>query len=225
MSSRNDRTAPQTVGAYALATMRNGILTGHYPLGSKLDQQLLAAELGTSVVPIRESLRQLEAEGLIKLFPHRGAFVIEASVEELKEIYVVRTTLEELATQLAVPNISTTILQRLSELLEQMGKFIAGQEFDDLLRLNRAFHFTIYEASKQQLLREIVSTLWDRSMIYQRLYTYSPERADQTHREHEEILRACQAGDRAKAGQAVRHNLETTVEFMLSNSDQLLNTE
>jgi len=87
--SREQNSGPITVTAYVVDTLRKGILAGDYQIGEKLDQKLLAEKLGVSIIPVREGLRQLEAEGLIRLVPRRGAFVAELSIAELKEIYLI----------------------------------------------------------------------------------------------------------------------------------------
>src|SRR5713226_6049536 len=101
---------PITVTDYVVNSIRDRILSGHYAPGTRLDQQTLVEELGASLIPIRESLRQLEAEGFVTIFPHRGAFVAELSTADLMETYAVREILEEAATQLAVPQVSTASL-------------------------------------------------------------------------------------------------------------------
>src|SRR5260370_31055130 len=101
---------PKTVSNYVLDTIRNKILDGYYLPGSRLDQRVLADELKVSLIPVRESLRQLEAEGCINLLPHRGAFVATMSPDELQEIYLIRGSLDTLITQLAIPSLSPDIL-------------------------------------------------------------------------------------------------------------------
>lgn len=213
---RRDVQAPPTVADYVLNSLRDGILAGRYPLGARLDQQTLADELGVSVIPVRESLRQLEAEGLVRIYPRRGAFVAELSIDELKEIYLIRETLEELAIQLAVPNLSPQTLEQLGDIIEQMEQATSAQDFARLLDLNRSFHFAIYEASRRPLLLHMITGLWDRSSLYRRLYTYLPERAPQALAEHKEIYAACRAGDAAAAGRAVRNNVRQTTEGILT---------
>jgi DNA-binding GntR family transcriptional regulator len=204
-----------------LDTIRDGILVGRYALGSRLDQQALADELGVSIIPVRESLRQLEAEGLVSIYPRRGAYVTELSVEELKEVYEIREVLEELATQLAVPNLAAPDLEQLRAIIKDMKGATVAQDFPQLLELNRSFHFLIYGASGRPLLLQMISGLWDRSSLYRRLYVYLPERAPQALAEHNEIYTACQAGDAIQAGRAVRENIRQTVKGIL----QKLSTE
>lgn len=212
---RGSAQGPPTVTSYVLDTIRDGILVGRFPLGSRLDQQALADDLGVSVIPIRESLRQLEAEGLVSIYPRRGAFVTELSVDELKEIYEIREVLEDLATRLAVPNLSPSTLQQLGGIIDQMEGATAAHDFARLLELNHSYHFSIYEAAHRPFLLQMISSLWDRCSLYRRLYTYLPDRAPQALSEHKEIYAACQAGGPVAAGQAVRQNIRQTVDGIL----------
>jgi DNA-binding GntR family transcriptional regulator len=199
-----------------MEAIREGILGGRYPLGSRLDQKAIAAELGVSLVPVREGLRLLEAEGFVNIYPRRGVFVIDASVDGLQELYRIREVLEELATQLAVPNLTDPTLDRLGDILERMEQATDSLDFARLFELNYTFHFAIYEAANQPLLLDMLSSLWNRSSIYRRLYTYLPERAGQTLIEHQHIYETCKAGDPIGAGQAVRHNVQQTVKGILA---------
>jgi DNA-binding GntR family transcriptional regulator len=198
-----------------LDTIRDGILSGRYASGARLDQQALADELGVSIIPVRESLRQLEAEGLVSIYPRRGVYVTELSVDELKEVYEIRGVLEELAAQLAIPSLASPALERLKGTIEHMERATAEGDYAQLLELNRIFHFVIYEASGRPLLAQMISGLWDRSSLYRRLYVYLPERAPQALAEHKRIYAACQAGDPVTVGRAVRENIQQTVEGIL----------
>jgi len=224
---REQNSGPMTVTTYVVEAIRKGILAGEYLMGEKLDQKLLAEKLGVSIIPVREGLRQLEAEGLIRIVPHRGAFVVELSIAELKEIYLIREVLEGLAAELAVPNLDPSTLHQLESLLEQMTEATAEQDFSRLLELNRAFHFTIYEAARCPILLQIIASLWDRSSLCRRVYLYLPGRASQALAEHEEIYQASKQRDIQWAHQAVRKNVRQTIEGILArlNQEKLLQQE
>jgi len=217
---RGQNSGPMTVTDYVVDAIRKGILTGDYSLGEKLDQKLLAEKLGVSIIPVREGLRQLEAEGLIRLVPRRGAFVAELSITELKEIYLIREVLEGLAAELAVPNLDSSAFNQLESLLGQMEEATAQQDFSRLLELNRAFHFTIYESSRCPLLLQIIASLWDRSSLCRRVYLYLPGRASQSLAEHKEIYQASKQRDAQWAHQAVRKNVRQTIEGILARLNQ-----
>lgn len=208
---------PLTIADYVRDAIRSQILHGDHPLGAKLDQQALAEALGVSVIPVRESLRQLEAEGLVRIYPRRGAFVADLSLDELQEIYLIREVLEALATRLAVPHFSPRDLETLAESIEHMEEATVAQDFARLLDLNRTFHFTIYNASGRPLLLTMIEQMWGRSALYRRLYTYLPERAPQALAEHQAIYAACQKGNAGAASEAIRNNVRQTVEGILQS--------
>ncbi len=218
MSPKKDKRSaqgPPTISSYVLITIRDGILAGRYPPGSRLDQQALAAELNVSVIPVREGLRQLEAEGLVRIYPRRGAYVAEPSVDEFQEICLIREVLEELATQIAVPNLSSEALEQLGDIVQQLERAIAVNDFILLPELDRRFCFTIYDASLRPILLGMLSSLWDRASLYRRLYPHLPDRAPQTLAKHKKIYAACQEGDATAAGQAVRKYIRQTAEEIL----------
>jgi len=207
---------PITVTEFVVNSIRERILAGYYVAGARLDQQTLIGDLGVSLIPVRESLRQLEAEGFVQIHPHRGAFVAELSITDLKEIYLVREVLEETATQMAVPNLSVQKLDDLAALIEKMERATDANDYAQLFNLNREFHFTIYEASDNSLLIQMIGGLWDRSRRYRQLYTHLPKRASQALVEHKEIYLACKVGNYVSAGTAVRNNVRQTTVGILA---------
>ncbi len=207
--------SPPTTTAYVLDSIRDGILNGQYPLGSRFDQKAIAEDLGVSLVPVREALRILEGEGFVTINPRRGAYVTGISANELEELYLIRAELEDLATRRAVPNLKRENIIRLAGVIEQMEEATDAQEYAHLMALNQAFHFTIYDASDSVLLLELITGLWNRSSLYRRVFTYLPERAMQALEEHRAIYKACRNKDSEAAGQAVRHNIRQTVIALL----------
>ena len=206
-SSSSSRTRPATISEYVCSAIRDNILSGYYPLGSKLDQQSLATQHDVSVIPVREALRQLEAEGLVKILPRRGAFVIELSPPEIKELFHLRAVLEGYATELAAPRLSSAQLQGLNHILEQLEQATSHGDVPELLELNRAFHFYIYEAAESPLLMSILSGLWDRATVYRRLYGQIPENHHRFLVEHMKILRACESGDAMASRQLMKDHI------------------
>jgi DNA-binding GntR family transcriptional regulator len=214
--------SPPTTTAYVLDSIRDGILNGQFPLGSRFDQKTIAEDLGVSLVPVREALRILEGEGFVMINPRRGAFVTDISAAELEELYLIRAELEELATCRAVPNLNPAQVAELAAIIERMEAATGAQDFAQLMELNRNFHFTIYDTSELPLLMEMMSSLWNRSSLYRRVFTYLPERAIPALQEHKEIYDACRSGDSKAAGKAVRRNIRQTVIALL---DEFQNNE
>jgi DNA-binding GntR family transcriptional regulator len=208
-----------TIGDQVLSHIRDRILSGQLAAGARIDQNALAADLGISIIPVREALRQLEAEGLIEKRPYRGAFVTELSLSELLDIYTIREELEDLAARLAVSRMTPETLAALEALLADMAMATAAGDRDALFDLNGAFHFTIYTASGNAILCQMIESLWERSTVFRRRFTFMPERAERSLAEHREILEACRRGDIDAVGAAVRRNVAATTEA-IARSDR-----
>jgi DNA-binding GntR family transcriptional regulator len=138
-------TIPRTVKETLVETLRDEIVQGDHTPGQYLRLEEIAARFDVSTMPVREALRDLEAEGLVTSFPHRGAMVTRLSPDELEDIYDMRVVLEEMATRLAVPFLTESTLAELTSLVEQMDEHLG--DVATLVRLNHQFHLTLYEAS------------------------------------------------------------------------------
>src|SRR5215510_11911893 len=109
----------QTIASMTVAALRERILRGDYPEGEPLRQDALADELGVSRIPIREALRQLEAEGLVTFNPHRGAIVSSLSLGEIEEVFELRSTIETDLLRRAVPRLTPEQLDQADEVLDR----------------------------------------------------------------------------------------------------------
>lgn len=198
---------PATASDYVTRRIREEILSGNIPLGSRLDQQELAEQMGVSTIPVREGLRRLEASGLVRIHPRRGAFVAELSRTDVTEIKRIREALEELATRLAARNVDERRLARLVELNERMGKLTAKNQAESWGELNRQWHFTLYEAADSPMLMELIATLWDRSSLYRHVYAGTEEHRRQSVREHAQALEHLRHGKPAAAGRVIRNHI------------------
>src|SRR5262245_9077955 len=95
-------------------SIREAVLSGELQPGERLEQDKLAERFSVSPTPVREALRQLEAEGIVDYNPHRGVRVAEVSLSDVREIYLIRGTLEALATRLAVSYLNSSHILRLN---------------------------------------------------------------------------------------------------------------
>ena len=176
--------------------IRDMILNGHLKPGDRLRQDELADTFGVSTMPIREALRQLQAEGLVIFRPRRGATVASLSVSDYEEIYRIREALETLACRWAAEDFERIPVDRLRVLFEEIEE--AEANFEDVhrrMQLVRELFFTIFEASEKEHLLRILSNLWDLSQQY-RLYFYSlPELGPQRLANYRSIYQACHDRD------------------------------
>jgi DNA-binding GntR family transcriptional regulator len=148
--------------------IRLGVMTGRFPIGSYLRQAALADEFGVSRTPVREALRKLQPEGLIRVIPNRGALVRGPTPREVREAYLVRAELEGLAAELAVTWITDQELAQLREAEELFRKLVdhpdgavpsEGPEQQSAVtwvRANDLFHEVIQGAARNQQLRRAI---------------------------------------------------------------------
>jgi DNA-binding GntR family transcriptional regulator len=202
--------APTTVANYVAAEVRAGILQGRYPLGSRIDQQALADELGASIIPVREALRRLEAEGLVRIYPRKGAFVAEFPFQDLGEINLMRERLEALALELAVRRLTEADiaeLKSMNELLEHVD------QRDSALwdQLNREWHLKLYSLAGAEILQQTITMLWDRMTLYRTVNAVRTGHRDKSIHEHAALLACCAAGDVKAAVEQLQNHIRRSL--------------
>ncbi|MQY10090.1 HTH-type transcriptional regulator McbR [Streptomyces sp. RB5] len=192
MEGAVERRRPPTAQQFVLAEVRSAITSGRLKPGAPIRQDALAARLDVSRVPLREALKTLEGEGLVEHKVHRGYFVTELSLTDLREIYRIRELLEEEAVRRAAPHVDLTVLEDIQTEVERTE---AAGDLTAMTAANRRFHFTLFEASGMPRLTRLISTLWDSTDAYRSLYyTQTPNRERVLH-EHRAVLTALRAGD------------------------------
>ena len=194
--------------------IRQGIIKGTLRPGQKLVMAALAKKFKTSETPIREAIRRLESDGYVTFTPHSGAMVTEINREELSEIYVIRISLEALATRLAVPYISPEDLVWLRKKNDEMKAVIEKDRYEQLATLNKAFHLRIYKAAPFPRLYKMISDLWDAFERWPSVFTYIPERAADAIREHEQIIEALEMADVDRADDLMKEQKKKSLEAL-----------
>lgn len=193
--------------------LRRGIVAGALPGGSRLVQARIAAELGVSRSSVRSALRTLEAEGLVRIVPGRGALVHEISLTELCELYEIRKLLEPVATARAAKHASKGMILRAGALITAMESETDGARFADY---NTDFHQVIEEAGTSPRLALILANVRAVSALYvTRSIMVEPGRRRDANAEHAEILRALIDRDPEAAADAVLRHLDGTLHALL----------
>ena len=192
---------PRTVKSTLVEELRDGIIRGEYVPGQYMRLEDIAARFDISTTPVREALRELEAEGLVTIFPHRGAVVTQLSADELLDIYEVRATLEEMATRLAVPKMSEATFTQLESCIEKMDSHL--NEVATLVKLNHEFHSTLYCASGRRHLCDLTSMLRYRTQHYLHAYISNLGGMPMAQEEHRAIIEACRLGEAEHAARLI----------------------
>ncbi len=200
--------------------LRENIISGHLKPGSRLVLRAIAEELGVSELPVREALRRLEAERLVKVTPHSGAEVVGLCPHDIREIFAIRSVLEGYATRLAAPNISSEVLLELRELTEKMKDYALQGDAQSVGILNREFHRKIYELSPFPRLQKLIFDLWDESERSRAVFTFDQRRPLESVKEHEAILDAIEAGDGQQVEQIVREHKRRTGDILVEYAER-----
>jgi DNA-binding GntR family transcriptional regulator len=194
-------------------SLRTAIVEGRLRPGEPLRQDHLAEQFDVSHIPVREALRQLESEGWVVFKSNKGAAVSLLSVEEVREIYQIRASLECTALRLAFPSHTPESLLE----LEQAAQAARGEHTrESYAQRNREFHFALYGICKQRRLLSIIETLHRQGERYLRLKLASPEQKMNSDAEHDLILDACVRGDVNRAVALLEAHLLQSGELVAS---------
>jgi len=197
----------QTVTHQATEALRERILRGMYPDETPLRQDALAAELGVSRIPIREALRQLEAEGLVVFNPHRGAVVSSLSVDEIDELFELRSQIESDLVRRAVSRTTAEDISRAKEILKAYEAAFRGVEVTEWGKLNWEFHSTLYAPADRPFTMAIIQRLHQQSDRYLRMQLVLTHGESRAIDEHRAILAAVAAHDTKQAAALMRQHI------------------
>ncbi|WP_347221354.1 GntR family transcriptional regulator [Mycolicibacterium poriferae] len=181
-------------GARVADELREAILRGTYPPGTRLRQEELAGQYGASRVPVREALRLLASEGLVTTVANAGAWIARLSLEECVELYQVRERIEPLLLRYSMPELSVYQIDRLAELAETMARTSDVERF---LELDREFHLGSYAGAGTTFLGPTVQRLWNTTQHYRRAFTrlLDDESNRIVHDEHHMLVAAIRERD------------------------------
>lgn len=209
---------PRSMAArdWVFQVIRTAIVRGELPGDMPLRQDEISTALSVSHIPVREAFRQLEAQGLVRIYPNRGAVVTKLSCKELSDVMDTRILLEVGALRLALPHITEEDLARARELLELFSKEkdpIKGAE------LNLKLHFSLYDPCDNQTLLSLIDQMhanvdryitpfFGKEEVLAELYTVD---------EHSQIISACESKDTELATAILRTHLQRTKNLLLKS--------
>jgi DNA-binding GntR family transcriptional regulator len=195
-------------------TLKHRILAGMLEPGMRLVELQLANEFSVSRTPVREALKRLTAEGLIRVDVVRGIVVSDVDARELEEIFVVREVLDGLAARLAAGRVSSTDLTKLHLLMDMMRDSVRTGQWEGMVQANIKFHDVLHQAAGNERLRHLTRNLLDFVRRFSMEAFASQERAAEVLAEHEEIIRALEARDGDLAEKVARRHVESARSFL-----------
>ncbi len=176
--------------------LRQAIFDGTFEAGEQLRQDELAARFGTSRIPVREALRQLEAEGLVTLVANKGAVVTRLSLDEVQELLDIRIGLECRALKLAIPNMAIEDFEHLDEILRSYDGATTPVTWSDH---NELFHFALYDPCRRPRLLSMIRSTWGHIGRFSRAQVSLAAGKERPMQEHRELVALCRTGQLDRA--------------------------
>lgn len=210
--SKIEAVGRQPLNVMVYENLKNVIINGDLPAGSKITETEVAKQMNVSATPVREAFRRLSAEGLVKIIPWRGVVVQSFSENEIFESYQCREALEVLAIRLAVENIDEEGIKKLHKFLAQAEK---AQTASELVEVNSEIHNLIIDYSHNNKLKSLLALFSDVIYHDRNLSAYNFQRRAQIHLEHVEIVDALEKGDVERAEEAMRTHINNGLGYIL----------
>jgi DNA-binding GntR family transcriptional regulator len=202
---QSSETTHMTASVFATTRLREAILNGELGPGDRLQQHLLASQLGLSHVPLREAFQRLEYEGFIAISPRRGAFVVPLTASDAAEIFELRVSLETAALRASVQRLCVEEILVATEVCRK-----ADQVKDKLAygELNWQFHRAIYASCQRPRTLNLIETLWRNASRYSALLRHRDPYLRQSQQEHWDMLEAVGRKDAELACRLLRTHIE-----------------
>jgi DNA-binding GntR family transcriptional regulator len=201
--------APSSLTDQACNLIKEVILSDKYSPNQKLNEVELSNSLGVSRGPIREAFQRLAYEGLVKLVPNKGAFVISFSLKEVEDIYELREYLEIMAIKLATERADQSDYRKLSDLLKATERMIEKNRYTSY-PWDSDFHLQIVRCTKNQKLEEYINKLYAQMRLIRYRSGSKDGRAAEAFKEHAEICEALCERNCKKAEQLMVNHIRTS---------------
>jgi DNA-binding GntR family transcriptional regulator len=188
--------------------LRELIMSGELQEGDKIKEDELCISMGISKTPLREALRVLSVEGLIKLVPNRGSFVSTPTFEEIREMFDVMSVLEGICARAAAEKMSAKDLATLEKLHTKLEKNFKRRAQREYIRINNQFHSFVQALAGNRTLNQIVNGLRQKILLYRYQSLNLPERFEQSIQEHRDLIEAFRKKDPKKVETLMRRHLK-----------------
>lgn len=198
--------------------LRNAILDGKLEPGQRLVERNIAEQLKISRTPVREAIRKLELEKLVTHIPRKGVVVSGFTKEDIREIQLIRASLESLSSSIAATKIKNWELERLDSVNNKMLEEYQKQNIEKSILMNRKFHEIIYKAAESPHLYYFINTLRGYISSFTKLTYTKTGRFEEVLNEHDKIIKALRNHDSDEAYNAAKIHVEKTSKVFLEMS-------
>jgi len=199
----------QSLTSAVAEKLRDQIIRGEIQEGAQLRQDAIATQSQVSRIPVREALRQLDAEGLIAIVPNRGAVVPALSPNDIEELFSIRALLEPEVLKLSIPHLTE---EDCSEAETVLRKYVSELRREDHVsawgRLNWQFHSILYSRANQPRFMAIIRNVNNSGERYTRLQLYLTQGMKRANEEHHKILELCRQREVTAACKLLRQHIQ-----------------
>ena len=182
----------KVISANVFREMEAAILSGQLKPRERLVEMDLISSFGGSRTVIREALKKLEAKGLVRTAPYRGAIVADLTVEEIKDLYFVRAAIEKLAARLVIRNVRPEEIRTLKRLSKEVESHLR-RKTDEMIEKDLEFHRALFEICRNPYLYELINYLKTKAHIVGYNAWSLPGRIEQSIEEHRQMIGAIEA--------------------------------
>ncbi|HIE27401.1 TPA: GntR family transcriptional regulator [Candidatus Poribacteria bacterium] len=216
---KKDLVVHSTLANQVYQHLKKRIINQELKPGTRLIVSHIAAELGTSLTPVREALTSLTKDGLVEMIPHKGACVAKPTRKNFEDLFVVRKVLEGLSVRLAASRLTPADIQTLDELIDRGDSILSAGEAESWIEMDMKLHGFIAQKSGNELLIEILSGIQDRIHIFRLLTVGWPDGVKRASQEHQAIVSALRRGDVEGAEKLMMEHIENTLRVGLENEE------
>ena len=197
--------------------LREDILNGKYAEHEELKEVAIGTELGVSRTPVREAFRQLELEGLIQIVPNKGAYVTGITAKDVKDIYMIRSSLEGMCARLATEHITPEQLDALEETVYLASFHAAKEHMEQMADLDSQFHHIWYAACDSKMLENLLQDFHQYVIRIRKKTLSTKERGIASNEEHKKIMEAIKEGKADEAERLATQHMTNAYDNMVKN--------
>ncbi|MYL54782.1 FCD domain-containing protein [Pontibacillus yanchengensis] len=198
-------------------SLKEAILFRRIAPGTQLIEKTISEQLNVSRTPIRNGVKKLEQEGLVTVIPNRGAFVVQPTLEEIHQAFLMRKELESMAGRMAITMITSEDLTKMKELIQEEKETYENNDIMDYIHVNKAFHMFLAEKSGNAFLVDYMERILDQINVYLMLYdVFYDVNMMQSKRfvEHEQIVEALDKQDIDRLLHLIDRHMHESLDYM-----------
>jgi DNA-binding GntR family transcriptional regulator len=211
---------PETLRHQVENVLRQAIMTGRFAPGARLVERELCETLGVSRTSVREALRKLEAEKLVRSVPHKGPVVAVMSKQEASELYALRALLEGFAAHEFARLADDRAIARFGEAAKELRAEATARNQAGVLRAKTALYDVLLDNCGNSLIKEFLTSLYSRVNLLRATSLMHPERLPASLREIDKLYKALKARDGEAAQQAARVHVQNAEKAAMRMLDE-----